>query len=207
MSPSDAQDLTLPGLVHDLNNVFETIAEAAALMGSDSEWTSTAAAIERSVERGRRVVACLTRTVEPSGDLGQAVSNAVEFARDYFGSGVQFAISVEPQLRIAGLPAEWERAFFNLFLNSGEAMDRRGTIEIAARRIEDAIQVAIADDGPGIPEDVLPYIFEPHFSTKPDRSGIGLHIVASIVARHGGVISAGNRKPGPGAIFNLRLPG
>lgn len=204
--PSGDRDLVLEGVAHDLNNVFESISEAAALIGSDPEWAATAATIERSLERGRRVAACLTRSVEPAGDLAQAISNAVEFARDYFGSSVRFKTSVQPGLVAPGPPAEWERALFNLLLNSGEAMDRRGVIEIAARRFGDTIQIGVADDGPGIPEDILPHIFEPHFSTKPDRSGMGLHIVASIVARYGGTISVGNRAPGPGAIFELRLP-
>lgn len=204
--PTGDRDLILEGVAHDLNNVFESISEAAALIGSDPAWAATAAAIERSLERGRRVMACLMRSVEPAGDLTSAIVNAVEFARDYFGSTVQFKLSIQPGLVARGPAAEWERAFFDLLLNSGEAMDRHGTIEIAARRFGDTIQLAVADNGPGIPEDILPHIFEPHFSTKPDRRGMGLHIVASIAARHGGTISAGNRKPGPGAIFELRLP-
>jgi len=199
-------DLAWEGVVHDLNNIFETIAEAAALVAADPKWAAVAGIIDRSVERGRRVVASLAQTGEASCDLGAAISGAVQFAGDYFGGGVRFSLSLQPGVPAAGPREDWERAFFNLFLNAGEAMGRRGSIEIAMRRCERSVEIAVADDGPGIPAEILPQIFQPHFSTKPQGSGLGLHIVASIVARHGGTIAACNRQPGPGALFLLRLP-
>jgi signal transduction histidine kinase len=85
----------------------------------------------------------------------------------------------------------------NLILNAAQAGASR--VEIAARPGE----IRIEDDGPGISADVLPYIFEPHVSTKPERSGLGLSIVRSIVAKNGGTVAAHNRDRG--AAFTIRM--
>jgi signal transduction histidine kinase len=68
-------------------------------------------------------------------------------------------------------------------------------------------EISVADDGPGIPEDVLPRIFDPFFTTKDvgEGSGLGLSIVHGIIERHGGRIRADSR-PGEGTTFRFWLP-
>ncbi|HXF06440.1 MAG TPA: ATP-binding protein [Blastocatellia bacterium] len=69
------------------------------------------------------------------------------------------------------------------------------------------VEIIVADDGPGIPPDLLHRIFEPFFTTKPvgQGTGLGLSISHSIIEQHGGRISAGNRSEG-GAEFVIELP-
>ena len=74
----------------------------------------------------------------------------------------------------------------------------------ASRRVDLPLLVSVRDNGPGIPEDIRPYLFDPFISTKPSGSGLGLALVAKIVGDHGGLIEVENR---PGRTeFRLHLP-
>jgi signal transduction histidine kinase len=209
MGPGSAPDLTLEGLVHDLNNVFETISEAADLLEKDPNWTSLAATIHRSVGRGRRIVDSLLTDAFASQDFDAILDSTTQFTCDFLAAmrrpRLQFSREVESGIRIRGTAADWERVLFNLFVNAAQAMRSGGTVEVVARRGEDAIEITVSDDGPGIPPEILPHIFKPRFSTKSSR-GLGLNIVESIVRQNGGSVSAANRGSAPGAIFCIRLP-
>jgi signal transduction histidine kinase len=69
------------------------------------------------------------------------------------------------------------------------------------------VRVEIADDGPGVPSDDLPRIFNPFFTTKPpgEGRGLGLSVAYSIIAEHEGMIRAENGPDG-GALFVIELP-
>ena len=99
--------------------------------------------------------------------------------------------------------------FVNLFLNAVQAVKKPSRIEIAVEQEPDSLCITVSDNGPGIPPDILPSIFRPNVSTKTNptrRSGLGLHIVASIVKVNGGKITAANRETGKGAVFTIVLP-
>ncbi len=119
-------DLTLEGLVHDLNNVFETISEAADLIAGDSRWKKLATTIHRSVERGERIVDSFVETARGFVELTDVLNCAIEFARDFLSAArspeVEFDIQLEPGIRLRGLPGAWERVFVNLFFNAAQAM-------------------------------------------------------------------------------------
>ena len=106
----------------------------------------------------------------------------------------------------------------NLVLNAQQAMPHGGVITIAARNIPasnldpslvleatDYIQISIRDEGVGISEDVLPYIFDPYFTTKRRGSGLGLAMSYSIISRHGGSITVSSQL-GVGSTFFIYLP-
>jgi signal transduction histidine kinase len=208
MSPTDAQDLTLPGLVHDLNNVFQTILDAADLLAGDERWESVAGAIQRSAEHGQRLVRGVSQVTDSTFDFAVIAGIAVQFAGDFLrathGPAIDFQRKIEPGLRIRGNPVGWERVLVNLLLNSAQAMPQGGRVQLTASSSEDGTRIVIADNGPGIPEDILPRIFDAHFSTKPSNTGIGLNIVRSIVRSNGGRVRAANRPEG-GAEFVITL--
>jgi len=94
-----------------------------------------------------------------------------------------------------------------LIVNSIEATSRGGkiTIKTDCRTEKDRIRIMVTDEGKGIPDDVLPYIFEPLFSTKVKSTGLGLSMVYGIVEQHAGVIDV-KSKVNEGATFTIILP-
>lgn len=211
MSSAEKPELTVEGLAHDLNNVFETLSEAAELLSTDTKWTKVANTIRRSVRRGERIVASITETIAEPGDLNEILDNAAQYAEDLLtftgGAPISYKRTIEGEVALLGSPAAWERVFVNLFLNAAQANPQGAEIRIAGANASGVVTVCVADNGPGIPVSILPTIFEPNVTTKKSRGrrGMGLHIVSSIVGENGGTVTAANGEP-TGAVFTLRLP-
>ena len=203
-----SQDLALPGLLHDLNNVFQTLVDAADLLSQDAQWKPLSAAILRSVERGRRISFSLHAGSTRGVSFETILANAIAFVEDSLlagrGPGIRFHCQVEPRIELAGNWA-WERVLINLFLNSMRAMPQGGTIQVDARRSGPEICIIVRDTGSGIAAEILERLFEPHASTR-SGGGLGLHVVETIVRQDGGTVRAANRRDGPGAEFTIRVP-
>ena len=104
-----------------------------------------------------------------------------------------------------------QQALLNLLLNGMQAMPQEGgTILVRIRREHQFAVVEVADDGEGIPLDLLPRIFELYFTTKPKGSGIGLAMTYRILQLHGGAMevrsNAESNSPERGTVFTFRLP-
>jgi signal transduction histidine kinase len=121
---------------------------------------------------------------------------------------MRFFSRTPSDIRLPGSSKDWERVFANLFLNAAQIMQKPGRIDIDAESTSNGLSITISDNGPGIPMDLLPRLFRPHVSTKNSsrRSGLGLHIVDSIVRKYSGRVSAANRERGNGAVFTIVLP-
>jgi PAS domain S-box-containing protein len=108
-------------------------------------------------------------------------------------------------------PDRLRRVIVNLVENAEQALLESGAagrtlrIDLATRVIGDRVEITVADNGPGIPLDILPKIFEPLFSTKSFGSGLGLPTVKQIVDQHGGDIEISSQI-GSGTVVTLRLP-
>lgn len=210
MDAKRLEGLALAGIIHDLNNVLETIEEAAELIGDDERWSEVAAAISRSVKRGRRIVGSMAGQARPGCDLAVVVDRAADFLHDVVRLLPVAAARVERRfeagLRITGEASDWERVFMNLFLNAAQAMGEGGEIVVQAGICGSMAAIEVIDTGSGIPVEHLDSIFQPHFSTRTAGGGLGLHIVASLVEQHGGCVSAANRSDRAGACFQIRTP-
>ncbi|MCU0634539.1 MAG: HAMP domain-containing histidine kinase, partial [Gemmatimonadaceae bacterium] len=100
-----------------------------------------------------------------------------------------------------------ERTLANLVANAVEATGPTGTIEIVVSVERNAeVVIAVRDDGPGLPPDVLARVFDPYVTTKTAGTGLGLAIARQTVEAHDGTITAGRAALG-GAEFVIRLPG
>jgi signal transduction histidine kinase len=200
-------DLALPGLIHDLNNVFQTLMDSADTLAGDPRWAHLSAAIFRSVERGREITQSMQAIDQPSAPFETVLENARTLMEDSMmsrpGPKIQFECHFEPGLVLRHAWA-WERVLINLFCNAVQAMPQGGTIFVDARRQQDDIQIVVADEGSGIAPELLAVIFDPRVSTKT-LGGLGLHVVHSIVKQEAGEVRAANRD-GRGAEFTITLP-
>ncbi len=102
-----------------------------------------------------------------------------------------------------------QRVFSNLLINGINHSPRGGRVEVVLESDSTYHFVKVLDNGPGITEDELPYLFERFYQGQSDRqakgSGLGLYLTRQIIEAHGGTIWAENRKP-QGALFGFRLP-
>lgn len=97
------------------------------------------------------------------------------------------------------------QVIINLIQNATDAMPQGGTLSIATQANNDHLEMTISDTGEGISKKLLPKIFDPFVTTKPNGTGLGLAMVYSIVQAHHGTICA-ESQPGHGTTFTLRLP-
>jgi signal transduction histidine kinase len=202
-------ELTL--LVHDLNNVFQTLVDVADLLTADSRWAPLGAAVLRSVERGKNIATSIQsgnlQAGSPSTPLETIAATAISFVEDALAAAgrppIRFECAIEPGIELRGNWA-WERVLINLFLNSMRAMPAGGAIRLRAGRMGEDVEIAVCDEGSGIAPEILDRVFEPHVSGS-QSSGLGLHIVKTIVTQSGGRVRAANLR-GPGAEIVISLP-
>ena len=102
---------------------------------------------------------------------------------------------------------QMQQVFLNLLLNAVEAMPQGGRLRMSTSRTHQpaGVRISFEDDGAGIAHDVLPHIFDPFYSTKPEGLGLGLFISLDIVKQHGGHIDV-ESEPGKGSRFKVWLP-
>jgi len=110
-----------------------------------------------------------------------------------------------PEVPFAGDPAQLRQALVNLVKNGLEATPPGGRVSVAARADGDALEIAVADTGPGLAPEQRVNLFAPGFTTKAHGSGLGLTIVQRIVHEHGGAIAV-ESATGAGTTFRVRLP-
>jgi signal transduction histidine kinase len=128
--------------------------------------------------------------------------------------GITLEQSIAPDVStVTGDSNRLEQAIQNLAANAVRHTPEGGTIRLTAQRLDDGVEIAVEDSGPGIPEDHLPRIFDRFYKVDfsrtgtalPSGSGLGLSIVQAIIRRHGGTIGASNGDSG-GARFRILLP-
>jgi signal transduction histidine kinase len=146
-------------------------------------------------------------------DLNELLRRTIEFVRPQNRfDHIHFKFTPDPILPTVNVdPAQLQQVFINLLANAADALAevdrevRKIFVETRYDPNDQRIRIAVADNGPGIPEAILSRIFEPHFTTKVSGHGFGLATVFRIASNHKGTISASNL-PGFGAQFVLDLP-
>ncbi|HLI78589.1 MAG TPA: ATP-binding protein [Candidatus Binataceae bacterium] len=210
------------GLVHDLNNNLNVSSLRLRVLKSKAapDLHSDIEAIERSLEAATQRVANVREYVTSrreenlsSGDLEElltAAINMVDFLieRTPTASGgtiriVRKTAGALPQVPV--LSNQFKHVIANLLLNAREAMPDGGVLTIETRLKPSSIEVAISDEGTGVPEELKSKIFEPFFTTKPNGNGLGLSMAQDVLSRMRGAISVVNRSP-RGAEFTLSIP-
>jgi|GEM_PF-589884 len=108
-------------------------------------------------------------------------------------------------LKMQADPDQLRQVILNLVLNALQAIGHEGKVTVTTHQENGWFTLEVADTGPGIDPKILPKLFEPFASTKPDGTGLGLSIVHSIIKEHRGKITV-QSQPGQGATFTLRFP-
>lgn len=144
-------------------------------------------------------------------DVRSMIEDALILARaDAVAKKINLALDADDDLPLLyGDRIQLQQVILNLVRNAIDALANRsdGTIRIAARRLDApaGVEICVADNGPGIDEDVASRLFDPLTTSKPDGLGLGLSICASIVQLHGGRIWLQSRATGA-TEFRLSLP-
>ncbi len=118
----------------------------------------------------------------------------------------------EEALAVSGDPERLQQVFWNLLSNALKFTPRGGRVHVSLRRELEAAAVVVEDDGPGIPKDFLPHVFDRFRQADSSTTrvhgglGLGLAIVRHLVEMHGGTVEAQSEGPGRGARFIVRLP-
>lgn len=95
-----------------------------------------------------------------------------------------------------------EVVFDNLFTNALQSINDNGCITIRMIDLENDVIIDVEDSGTGVPDEIIPKIFEPLFTTKKKGTGLGLASCKSIIEQHGGSISVKNNP----SVFTIKLP-
>ena len=141
-------------------------------------------------------------------DLNEGIASALTIAKNQLKKRtVRQVLGQIPRVPCA--PSQMNQVFLNLLTNAAQATPEEGGV-ITVRTFQPdpgRVAIEIADNGHGIPEDVLPKIFDPFFTTKEvgKGTGLGLSITYKIVESHGGRIDVAS-KVGTGTKFTVTLP-
>lgn len=98
-----------------------------------------------------------------------------------------------------------KQAVLNIALNGIQAMPEGGGLNLAAWRKDDAIEIEVRDQGPGIPPEIRDKIFKLYYTTKKSGTGIGLAMSYRVMQLHNGSVEF-ESEPGQGTVFRLRFP-
>ena len=223
---SESLAMAAGGVAHDFKNALQTIKSnlemAQSLSGTHSRLSTCLDDANHALDDAEmlaRQMLAFTR-----GDhLSSTVFNIADQVRRVSslctaGSRVSCQLNVEPGLRLVeGDPNRIYQVFHNLVINACQSMPNGGVLHLTAGNADLQARnpyrvspgsytvVSVRDRGCGIPQDVLPRIFEKNFSTKTDGSGFGLASCRAIVEAHLGSIRAAS-KVGVGTEFLVFLP-
>lgn len=208
------------GLAHEIKNplvAIKTFAELLPERSSDEEFRESFAKIVlQEIGRIDELVARLRGLAAPpvarfsTVDLPKLLHETLALLRgEIERARARVTVTGERAApRIPGDPAQLKQLLLNLLLNALEAIDSGGRISVRFTGVPSTqrLRVEISDTGPGVPEEILPKMFEAFVTTKPEGSGLGLAICRAIIDAHRGAIRAENNPAGPGATIVLEFP-
>jgi signal transduction histidine kinase len=212
-------------ITHEVRNPLSSIQLNAEMLEEElaavetsppvTEARTLLTAIQREIDRLTDVTeaylqfARLPRLRLESDELEPVLRDTVSFvAAELAADDVTVDVDVEALPPLVFDDNLLRQALLNLLRNAREAMTGGGTITLSARRVGDAVEVAVADTGVGLEPEELRQIFDPFYTTKEKGTGLGLAITTQIIEEHGGAIHAESRpEGGTRLVFTLPLAG
>jgi two-component system, cell cycle sensor histidine kinase and response regulator CckA len=219
------------GVAHDFNNLLSIIFGHSALLAascpSPERLRDSVAEINRAAERAAALTGQLLafgrrQVVEPRVlDLGSVLGESRSLLQRLVGEEVGLTMILSPNLsRVKADPNQINQMLINLVVNACDAMPQGGSLTIETRNVDlDAdsamghpgalpgryVLLGVTDTGSGMAPEVQAQVFEPFFSAKRDRAGLGLSVVHGIVQQSGGHLTLASH-PGLGTTFSIYLP-
>jgi PAS domain S-box-containing protein len=209
------------GVAHDFNNLLTVIRSSADLLRSaqltEERRRRYIDAIAGTADRAARLTSQLLafsrrQALKPEVfDAAARVRGIAEMLRTVLGARIELRVEARCAPCLVDVdPAQFETALVNLAVNARDAMAGEGRLAVTldeAGGSDRYLAISVADDGAGIPAEILPRIFEPFFTTKEvgKGTGLGLSQVYGFVKQSGGEIDV-RSKPGEGTTIVLQLP-
>ncbi len=211
------------GIAHEVNNPIGIISSRIEIMLLDAEAqplpgtvTEDLRVLHRHAQRVARIAHGLLSFARESSaaqepvDLNHVVEETLLLMeKDLAKGGITIRRSLPSNLPpVHGDPSALQQVVMNLLTNAGDALGRGGEISLETCVVsgeKGRVRLTVRDTGPGISPDVLPRIFDPFYTTKPDGTGLGLSISYGIVSEHKGTIDV-ESLPGRGTTFILTFP-
>jgi signal transduction histidine kinase len=211
------------GLLHEINNPLNYTMTAMSIVRQHRDTLTPdmqelVADIEEGMVRVRDVITNLKDFAYPekAGQLSTfPLADVLRDARKMTAreiDGIRIEGSLPADLLVKGQKTQLTHLFINLLSNAARALNQSPpaapkTITVRASIDEELATIEFADNGPGIPEEIINRVFEPFFTTQAVGAGMGmgLSICHTIMVSHGGGIRVGNRSEG-GAIFTIHIP-
>ncbi len=200
-------------IAHDLRNPLSVIKNTVEIMENKQKLRIEERVIYYS--RLHRAIERISHQIEDVLDFVRPVSLNFEkhLVNEILGSVLDKI--VKPDTIKINLPSNFvyavcdftrlEIVFTNLIINAVQAMNNSGQISVELFDEENNVLIKISDTGSGIPQDVLPQIFEPLFTTKQIGTGLGLASCKKIIEQHNGTINV-TSTVGNGTTFTIILP-
>ncbi len=211
----------MAGAAHELNNPLTAILGVSDLLRERATDDSTRRQVDIILQQARRAAAIvqdLLVLAVPSGQkrgrvkVDEIIRKAIEshqkslqqrnIVADLVITGTLPGVEGDPRLL--------SQVFANILVNAEQAISsvrEKGTIRISLSQAGNNLLVALTDDGPGIPQEIVDQIYDPFFTTKRPGggSGLGLTICLGVIKDHGGRIEV-QTSEGAGATFRIFLP-
>jgi len=205
------------GLAHEIRNPLAGIAGVFEIIGRDLPASSPARAMVKDVrmeiDQINRILTDLLETARPHpprmmrSNLNTTVEHAVMLARQQvLSKPIKIELQKAPGLaEVEHDSDQIHQVLLNLLLNAVQAMEGSGTVRVEIGSRDDCATVTVSDTGRGIPEQQLPQIFRPFYTTRGNGTGLGLSLVRRIVDEHHGRINV-TSVLGKGSTFEVLLP-
>jgi signal transduction histidine kinase len=208
---------TTAGLVHDFNNILNTISQASTLLGANQQRSDQDITllniIDQAVRHGSETVSNFRKYLVGNRETRSFINFALLL--EEILQSAQPVLEERSRIRVRRQISdcgevyanrdELRRAFTNLLNNAFDAMSSGGVLTVSCNRSEGYITVAIQDTGIGMSAETQKKIFSPYFTTKSRGTGLGLSGARRAIRAQGGEISF-ESTPGVGSTFSVRLP-